>query len=161
VTHLAELSRSPKWAITFIDETGSSGTMRGTIEPGTAQDVALDKLQDLSGAISAISSCIPVRLAVTYSKFFLPLTAPENEGSVSKVGTFIWETEEPEVFAVTALPGFLTSLLETDGPFSGVNIDTTQEDVSAFIEAVLDGIWSDPFAVDLSTLASAYLREES
>lgn len=160
MTHLAALDRPPRWAITLIDETGSSGTMRGTFAPGTAQDVALAQVEGLASATSAISSCVPVRIAVTYGRIIQPADAPESGGSVSMVGTFVWQTDETDVFAVTALPGLLSSLLETSGPFAGVNIDTSQEDVAAFIEAVTEGLWSDPFAVDISLLQSAYLREE-
>jgi len=158
---LAALSLVPKWVITVLDGTGTQGTTRGNLVAGTSADDALAAILSLAGALSNISGCVPVRIAVTYSVVISPVPPPEHVGSALNDGLFIFQTTEDDQLAIVALPGFLPSLTLDTGCFAGITINQADSDVAAFIAALSDGLFSDPFGLSLSDVQSAWLREDS
>ena len=140
------------------DESASTTTMRGSLAQSTPADTALTSLLSLVGAVNSLSDCTAIRAAVTYRTVYLPFDAPNMGARSIDEGVFALKTAE-DTSAVVSVPGISRSKLTTSGCLPGFLLDTTDSDISAFIAAITDGIWCDPFAVPLETAISAYIRE--
>jgi hypothetical protein len=133
--------------------------MRGSFAPSTAASAALASLEDIASAAALISDCVPVRASVSYSIAFLPVDAPGTDDSCLDQGVFILQTDDAVNLAVLSVGGISRSKLEDTGCFAGERFNLEDEDISALIEAVTAGIWSDPFGADLTAVKVAYLRQ--
>lgn len=140
------------------DETASSATMRGRTAPDTEADTALDALTGLASAVSAISGCIPMRVAISYKSLFLPVLAPVMGANSADQGVFIFQAGDSGL-AFLSVPGISTDVLGSSGCFGDVSIDSSNTSIIAFIDAISSGIWTDPFGVDLATFKIAYRRK--
>lgn len=142
----------------MVDETGSSSLMRGSLAAGTSASTALAYVTDLASAVAAISSCVVVRVSVSFRIVQQPLPAPSPPERTIDEGVFIFQTSEDDKLAVFVFSGFPETLLETDGCFSGVRIDTDSAALAALISLISGGIWTDPFNVDLTDVLTGYMR---
>lgn len=143
----------------MLDSTGSSGVMRGHLESGISAAVALAGLADLASAAAAFSSCVPVRISVVFRADDTNPPAPASDSDARRAGLFVFSTDD-DPLAIASVPGISETVLETEGCFAGERVDLLNSDVAAFVAAIVTGIFSDPWANDLSDVVAAYLREE-
>lgn len=149
----------PGWSITFVDETGSSATMRGSFAPGTSAGAALAAVTTIAGAAAAISGCIPVRVSVSYRIAYLPISAPGGEDRTADQGVFIFQADDADNLMIVSVAGISRSKLRTEGCFAGEQINLEDSDVAALTDAISSGIWTDPFGADITAAKVAYLRQ--
>jgi hypothetical protein len=156
---MSHIARVPSWSITLIDETSSSALMRGSLAAGTSADAALAYVTALASAVAPITDCAIVRAAVSYRITIDPSSNPTPGARSADQALFVFDTDDPPVTAVVSVAGILRSKLSTVSCFGGVDIDLADSDIAAFTTEVSGGIWTDPFALDLAAVNTAYIRQ--
>ena len=149
----------PVWSMSVVDDGGTSSVMRGTFKPSLSTETYIAALATLATVVQPITGCSIVRYAVTYR---LRETDPATARTVlpiSPLARFIFTlTDLPDTFAELNIPLDPDWLVE-DGPLAGFAIDLTNTEVLSFTDSIRDGIWCDPFAIDLSEVFSAHKME--
>jgi len=71
---------------------------------------------------------------------------------------FVFSCADPDSYAVIVLPAVRQDLLVIAGAGAGVLIDQSNSDVIAFRDAMIAGVWSNPFGVQLTALEAAFYQ---
>jgi hypothetical protein len=143
----------------LTDRSGSTAFCRFNLPIGTSETVAHAEASALRTRLLAITGCAISRQSIIYTAVPISQYAPAAGSDATSIGLFIWGTAMPDVFGSTSVPGLLSSkLVAPPDPLADVAIDTNDTDIAAFITAILDGIYTNQFGDDLTTLEAAYLQ---
>jgi hypothetical protein len=147
----------PAWNITLVDDSGTSGKTNGTMVSGLSASAHLSALAGLVSAMAPITGCVIVRYSVTYTHYEVLTGITRSNAPIATQSRFTFIVDDPlPLFSPIIIP-IADDLTVTVGCQSGLNIDTSLSIVQSFIDLITDGIWCDPFGVDIIDLCSAYL----
>jgi hypothetical protein len=146
----------------YIDNDLARSTCQVNFSAGTDPSTLLSQVSSWQAIISALSSaiCIETDVIVRYSDPSQPSAGISSNGKRS--GTFIYDNDAAS-FVVLRVPSIRNELVLSSGPYAGVGIDVDDADVSAYIDAVINGISGvevcDPFDSDIVSLSSAFVEQ--
>lgn len=147
---------TPVVELVLRDESGSQSAVTIHIEVGSTYATADAWASALASVVLSITGCELVRQRIQYRAVNdTPIPAADGS-SIKRCGVFIFETEDEERQALIEVPGIPDYLLVTEEPGAGVLIDTTNDDVADFLLLIEGGIATNPFADDITVLATAY-----
>lgn len=154
-----QIAARPKVNITFVDAKGKSTYTSVWLPMGTAEDVALGYAIDLAGIAAALSDASVVRCAVVYATRTDVAIQPRSALVETPQAQFLFSlTSDPDLLAEITVP-LDPSWILTDGPLTGFGLDLANAEVVELTEFIRDGVWCDPFGVDLADCVSAHTRE--
>lgn len=112
----------------------------------------------LASLIAPLTGAVLVRQRIIYKSVAVPRLAAIEGSAVRKQGAFIFEDDAGTHNCIATVPAIVESAIMSTGPGAGVLIDQSNADIIAFVETYLGGIWTNPFADDMSVLVAAYLQ---
>lgn len=107
--------------------------------------------------IAACSDSVIVRQSIVLSAVESPRPDAVGGAGVERVGALIFSCDSDEL-CLAEIRGIKDEFLVTTGPGAGILIDQTNATIADLVAEITSGIWSNPFAFDISTLESAYLQ---
>lgn len=147
---------TPKLELILMDESGSTAAVVIHLASGTSVDTAAANAEALAAVVLSASGCVLVRQRIVY-KVVSEETAPAAIGSsIKRCGVFIFEDIGGDNDNLVQVPGIIDDVLVTDGPGAGILIDQTNANIEAFIGALLDADFVNPFDVECFFLVAAY-----
>lgn len=146
----------------FRDNDGAEATCQANLPTSVSPASALAFVSSWRGVVSALSSAVCIEADVIVRWKEVTPAASSGSSDALRQGVFIFDTSVPD-FATVRVPSLDQSLLETTGPYAGVQIDQTLAAVLAFTDALATGLAGveacDPFVNDLLTLVQAYKEQ--
>ena len=113
-------------------------------------------------ATAAASILVPLTDAVLIKQRIKYKWAPDERGiasggaSIKDTGSFFFSTGEENPIELIVVRSLKPELVETTGTGAGIVIDATNSYVIAFEDAVVDGIFVNPFNDDIDGFLTAY-----
>lgn len=140
------------------DGSNSTASVDVWIRPGSAIATAQAGAGVLAARVGALSQAVVFRYSIVYRSVEDPRPEPAFGSQVARAGVFVFAGSEPDTYAVLSVPSIRTDVLMTEGPGAGVLIDLEHPAVIAFQDAIINGIYCNPFGVNLAVLETAYLQ---
>jgi len=150
----------PSAVVELVWQDASGSTSAVTMHAPSSATV-----DDIDASASALASIIvPLTGATLIRQRIRYISVPDEPVSASggasilRTGVFFFDTDDDAPLAVSLVKAIKDSLIVDNGFGDGVLIDTEDSDVIAFVNAVIDGGYTNVFGDDIVGLATAYLQ---
>lgn len=150
------LLQLPRLELTYVDGSGSSAVVRFTIKTLATVSEIEGAAIEMIAALSALTDAAFVSYEIVYTAVpEVGLIGAEGSDRL-RVGVFIFDCVEADQVGLVEVPAIKDEMLVTDGPGAGVLIDVENADVLAFVDVLVVSGATNPFAVALDVLTTAY-----
>lgn len=144
--------------LVWQDETGSTSATT-VFAPSSATVSEIDaSATALASILLPLSGAVLVAQRIKYQ--WVPETpvAAADGSPIVRAGAFFFNTGEDTPMELIMVRAVKEAIISTDEPGAGVSIDTGHSDVIAFLDTVIDGIFTNPFADDIVSFEDAYIQ---
>ena len=128
---------------------------------GTTVAVIDASAMAFASLIAPLTGCTLIRQRIIYKAVATPRDVPDVGSTVYSQGVFIFSTGEDTPMELIGVPGIEEEAISDVEPFTGVSIDVTNSDVITFLDTVLEGVYSNPFGDDITSLVTAYRQSRT
>lgn len=128
------------------------------IPVSTDVDAAFSALDALRAVSVPISNAVVIGARITYKYRLDSVITPGSGEPLIRRGTFLFAVDPPSPAAIVAVPSINDSTLVTSGPLAGYQIDRTNSDVAAFIEAIVSNGVTNQFGDDITACIVAAIQ---
>jgi hypothetical protein len=149
---------SPFIRLSFIDSSDSAAGVNAWIRTGSTVADGESAAATLTSVVGALSDAVIISRHIVYRGVEDPRPDAPGVAPGAGAGVFVFSCEDPDSYAVVVVPGIRQDLLVIAGAGAGVLIDQTNADVTTFRDAMISGIWSNPFGVQLLELVAAFYQ---
>ena len=146
----------PKLELILMDESGSTAATIVNVPIGTSVEDTAAAATALAAVVLPVSGCVLVRQRIIYKRISEETTTAAVGSSIKRCGVFIFEDETEENDNLVQVPGIIDDVIVTTEPGAGILIDTDNAAIVAFLSAIADAGFVNPFAVVCGTLVAAY-----
>lgn len=141
-----------------MDKSGSTGALTVHIPTSSTVAEAHSAALALWASVTPLTSCVLVKVRIKYKMREEAIATPDAGASIKRRGVFIYECGDGVPLALIEIPGIKDAVLSTVPPTDGYLIDAADAGVIAFDDAVISGLFTNPFADDIASLVTAYLQ---
>lgn len=147
----------PRIELIYEDESGNTSALTLTLRADTTVEDADAATSAILPIANAMTGCSLVRTRLIYkSRPNIPDMAASGS-SVTHSGIILIDASGDTPGAILTIPGILSSLLLTEGPFAGIAIDRGNTDFVSFINTVIAAGATNPFGDAVTAVSAAYL----
>lgn len=144
----------------FRDSDGKSLWCEIWLDPSNYEGAFLFS-QRLTAKLAPLTSCLFDYAQFSYRRRESTAMPGDTTGNLYNHGAFVF-LSAPEQRHVLAVPAIKSDLLATSGDWAGIALDTTNADVAAWVDNLLNGDGTtsacDYNENDLTSLVAAYLQ---
>lgn len=112
----------------------------------------------LASILLPLTGCVLVEQRIKYKVVPDTPSAASGGASVLRTGAFFFSTAEDDPMALVIVRAIKASLVAVTEPGAGVSIDTDNVDVIAFVDAVIEGGFTNVFSDDITAFDTAYMQ---
>jgi len=142
--------------LVWQDETGSTAvTLLHTPSSLTVAEIDADAMA-LASILASLTDCTLVKSRIKYRNRPEERPVPVSDTPIHEQAVFIFATDDVTPLALIAVPSIKDSIMLTTGFGSGFIVDTSLDDVIAFIDACISLPVCSPFSDEAISLESAY-----
>lgn len=142
--------------LVWQDETGSTAvTLLHAPSSLTVAEIASDA-EALGAILASLTDAVLVRYRIKYRSVRETAVPATSDTPLTEAAVFVFSPGDELPMSVITVHSIKDSIMLTSGFGAGYIVDTSNTDVIAFKNAVIDNGLSNPFADDLITLVSAY-----
>lgn len=142
----------------FRDESQTPSRCRFTLRANTTNTQGMAAGTAFRGPVQALSDAVIVWQSLTYAMVEEELSFPPAGTDVHRVGVFIFDTTEPNQYAIVEIPGLNIVHLVQTGPTAGIDIDLTDPAIAALVAELTSGIWCNHWACTLTACIGAFFQ---
>lgn len=142
--------------LVWQDETGSTAiTQLNAPSSLTVAEIASDA-EAFGAILASLTEAVLVRYRIKYRSVRETAVPASDDTPLTEAAVFIFSPDDNLPYSVITIHSVKDSIMLSSGFGAGYIVDTTNSDVMAFVNAVIDNDISNPFADDLTGLFSAY-----
>lgn len=150
--------QSPFIRLSLLDASDSAAGVNAWIRSGSTVADGESAAATLTSVVGALSGAAITSRHIVYRGIEMPRPAPPGVAPVAGAGVFVFSCSDPDTYAVIVVPGIRMDLLVIAGAGAGILIDQAAADVVAFADAMIAGIFCNPFGVQLLELVAAFYQ---
>ena len=150
----------PSAVVELVMQDASGSTSAITLSAPSSATV-----DDIDASATALASIIVPLSGATLIKQRIRYISVSDEpvsasggASVLRTGAFFFDTADGAPLAIALVKAIKDSLIVDSGFGDGVLIDTEDSDIVTFVNALIDGGYTNVFGDDIVGLATAYLQ---
>ena len=137
---MAWVQKTHRLLFRFRDNDGAESTCEAHLRVSVPLDTALSFAAALAPLVSALSDAKMITYNVI-AEWVETAPAVAGAASVTESGIFLFRTANvPQERYVLTLPAIRPDLVALGGDFAGIQLDATNADVAAFINAMTEGL---------------------
>lgn len=151
-------ARQPVLGFALRDATPSTATCRFNLRAGTtvaAGHAAGDELRAILGGVVGAGFA---RQSVVYPFTYAPVGQSLPGSRIENRAALIFETSAPGQLLAVSIPAIVPGAIRQDGPHAGLELDLTHQAVIDLVEALINGLWCNPFGYDVVNLAATIVE---
>jgi nucleoside phosphorylase len=148
----------PLLTLGALDASGSRSTVGIRLRAGTTVAAGRAAADTFTSRVTGLSGTTIDRQFLVYRGAESPMPAAPGPTGLVNAGVFVFSTTTADHYAIVQLPALRPDLLLTTGAGAGLVIDQTAADVIAFTDAMVNGVFCDPFGNQIAALEAAFLQ---
>jgi len=151
----------PRVELVFKDQSGSTSAVGMWLKPGSTYADADAAATALASVLLPLTDCVLIKQKIIYQSVeFGPMPA-QSGSAIVRQGAFFFDCDDMASQCIITIPSIVDTVLVTTGFGAGIDIEVTNVDVIAFVNALLSGGVTNPFAVPIIDLVEAYLQSRT
>lgn len=144
--------------LVWQDETGSTAVTTLSM-PSSSTVTELDAAATaLASLLVSLTDAVLIKQRLKYLSARETPDSASGGASIRRTGVFFFNTGDDTPIALIPIHAIKSSVVVSAGVGAGVAIDTTNSDVIAFINAVVDNGLTNPFDDDIIGFDAAYMQ---
>lgn len=151
----------PTVELIWADASGSTASTTLSIPIGTTVAAADAALDELASVVAPLTGATLIKKRLTYRKVEKTPAAAAIGSSIKRAGVFILNTVEDTQLCLVSIPSIGDTYLVTSGFTAGIDIDLSNDDVTAFVDALTSNGIVNPLDFIVTTVAAAYRQSRT
>jgi len=144
--------------LVWRDETGSTSATTVFVSSSATVSEIDASAAALASILLPLSGAVLVAQRIKYQWVPEAPVAATDGSPIVRAGAFFFNTGESTPMELVMVRAVKDAIVSTIEPEAGVAIDTSHSDVIAFIDTVVDGIFTNPFGDDIVSFEDAYIQ---
>jgi len=155
------LMQLPQLRVFWLDGSGSKAECRFTINGMLSVATIESAATGLVAALSAMSDAVFTQYEIVYKAVPASGVTADISSDVLRCGVFIFQDEGSTDIGLVEVPSIKSDVLEVSGAGAGVLIIQSDSRVIDLVSVLHDNNCSNPFAVALGELVTAYRQSRA
>lgn len=144
--------------LVWQDASGSTSvTTLNAPSSATYADIDADATA-LASILASLTGATLIKQRIKYVSVPEAPVSASGGASIKRTGVFFFSTGDDTAIALITVHAIKDDIVVDSGTGAGVMIDAGNSDVISFVNAVIDGSVSNPFATDITAFITAYLQ---